>query len=348
MVGTKQEHLRTIVSRLGFPNSEILMGLWDTMVSDREAEWIAHLPATPHELAARLGQDEIEVAQGLADLYDRGLVLLDEGAAEGPRYVTTENPGWLMDLVLFDRRYVEKYGEAFLDRWREFYNRELVHTYEHPDPEARPWRVIPIAEKVQDSRSVLPFEQVAALVRRAERISVQRCPCRVRERACDYPLETCFAFDRVAEYHIRRGVGRELTVEEALDILKRCEELGLVHTTENTDRPTVICNCCSCCCVFLRAITVHGKQAVMEESRFQAVVDEAACTACGICEERCQFGAIKRQEGPARVKAALCMGCGLCASTCPAGAITLVEVKDPSFIPKQQWSLLDEILPSGD
>ena len=347
MENAKRDHLRTFAGRVGFPDSEILISLLDMMVSDREAEWIAHLPGTPHDLAERLGQDEAEIAQGLADLYDRGLVLIEE-SPEGPRYITTENPGWLMDLILFDRRYVERYGEAFLDRWREFYNRELVHTYEHPDPEARPWRVIPIAEKVEDSRSVLPFEQVAALVRQAERISVQQCPCRVRERACDNPLETCFAFDRVAEYHIRRGVGRELTVDEALDILKRCEELGLVHTTENTDRPTVICNCCPCCCVFLRAITVHGKQAVMEESRFQAVVDQEACIACGTCEERCHFGAIKRLEGPAQVNAALCMGCGLCASACPVGAITLVEVRDPSFIPKQQWSLLDEISPQGD
>lgn len=346
MKPTKYEHLRMIAGRLGFAESEILIGLWDTMVSDREAEWIAHLPAAPRELAERLSQDEAEIAQGLADLYNRGLVLLDEEALEGPCYVMTENPGWMMDLILFDKRYVEKYGEAFLDRWREFYNRELVHTYEHPDPEARPWRVLPIAEEVNDPRAVLPFEHVAALMRQAERISVQECPCRVRERACDHPLETCFAFDRVAEYHIRRGLGREITVEEALDILKRCEELGLVHTAENTDRPTVICNCCSCCCVFLRAITVHGKQDVIEKSRFQAVVDEEACIACGTCEERCHFGAIERMEGPARVNAALCVGCGLCASSCPVGAITLVETEDPSFVPKQQWSLLDEISPS--
>ncbi len=342
MPHNKREHLHKIAAHLGFPESEILMGLWDTMVSEREAEWIANLPATPHELAERLGQDEAEVARGLANLYDRGLALIREQTTEGPCYIADDNPGRLMDLVLFDKRYIEMYGEEFLDRWRAFYNEELVHIYEHPDPDTRPFRVIPIAEKVNDPRSVLPYEQVASLVRRAERISVQICPCRVRERACDNPLETCLAFDRIAEYHIQRGIGRELTVDEALELLKRCEDLGLVHTTENADQPTVICNCCPCCCVFLRAITAHGKRAVIDKSRFQAVVNVDACLACGTCEERCHFGAIKRHEGPAQVRADLCMGCGLCASACPAGAITLVEVRDESFIPSQKGGFLGE------
>ncbi len=331
----KRGHLKRIVAQFGFPESETLLGLWDAMVSAQEAGWIAHLPATAGELAARLGEDPQTVVAGLADLYDRGLVLRSEQAPDGPRYEAETNGGVLMDLVLFDRRYLARHGPEFLNAWRRFYNEELVHTYEHPAPDERPFRVIPVGEQVQDRRTALPYEQVAALVRGARRISVEHCPCRTRERACDNPLETCLAFDHVADYMIGRGIGRELTADQALDLLARCEELGLVHVTENADHPLVLCNCCPCCCVFLRAMTVHAKQDVIDASRYRAVVDRALCTACGRCVERCHFGAMALAEGAAQVDAGRCLGCGLCATTCPVEAIALVEVRPPAFIPQQ-------------
>lgn len=326
MQKSKRHYLQQIAAQIGFPHSETLIHLWDTMVTDREAAWIAHLPATPRELAARLGDDPDTVAQGLDDLYARGLVLRHEQPDGALRYEPHTNGGVLMDLVLFDRRYLAWHGPSFLDAWRRFYNEELVHTYEHPDPDQRPFRVLPVGERVQDRRAALPYQHVVALVQRARRISVENCPCRTRERACDNPVETCLAFDHVADYMIARGVGRELGTDEALALLARCEDLGLVHTTENVDRPLLLCNCCPCCCVFLRAITVHAKQDVIDASPYRAFVDAELCTACGRCVTRCHFGAMSLVQGAAQADPARCLGCGLCASTCPAGAIALVEV----------------------
>ncbi len=331
-----------IAARYGFAESEILIGLLTTMMTPTEAEWLVELPATAGELAARLGQEPDAVAAGLADLFDRGLALIRELTPAGPLYFCDDNPGRLMDLVLFDRRYVAQYGVEFLDRWRVFYNRELVHNYEWPDPTARPFRVVPVAEHVRDPRAAMPYERVADLVRGARRISVQRCPCRLRERACDNPLETCLAFDRAADYHLQRKIGREIDEGEALAILARVEELGLVHLTENGDRPDLICNCCPCCCVFLRAMTVHGKQDVIHTSRFVAQIDPEACQACGACVQRCHFAAIAQESGPAQVDAARCFGCGLCTSTCPAGAITLAERAVRPFILTQEAHFLGD------
>jgi ferredoxin len=338
MNDAKHAHLSRIVAHLGFPDTSILMQLWDAMVSETEAEWVAHLPATAPELAARLGQDEATVTAGLQDLYMRGLALSSQETEQGPLYVADTAAGRLMDLVLFDPRY-QAYGEAFLDLWRDFYNQELVHTTEQPY--GRSFRLVPVLENADDPRSALPYEQVAELVRRARRVAVQNCPCRTRERACDNPLETCISFDRVADYVVQRGIGRELTVDEALAILQRCEALGLVHLSENTNQPTVICNCCPCCCGFLCAVTVHGKQFVVEGTRYRARVDDTRCTGCGACEERCHFGAIAVQEVFAEVDAARCMGCGLCASACPAEAITMVTVEAPSYIPISSRGFLD-------
>ena len=344
MTHTKRQSLQRIADHLGFPDSETLIGLWDVMVSEREAAWIAELPATARELAERLGEDlggedtsgedAGDVAEGLADLYGRGLVLRSEQPDGDTRYVAESNAGVLMDLILFDRRYLAWHGQVFLDRWRRFYNEELVHTYEHPDPDSRPFRVVPVREQVHDPRTALPYEQVAALVRDARRISLEHCPCRTREQACESPLETCLAFDQVADYMIERGVGREIDAAEALAVLGRCEEQGLVHITENADRPLVLCNCCPCCCVFLRAMTVHAKRDVIDASRYRAVVDQARCIACGLCVERCHFRAMAL-DGAAQVAEERCLGCGLCATTCPAEAIRLVETQAPGFIPRQ-------------
>ena len=106
-------------------------------------------------------------------------------------------------------------------------------------------------------------------------------------------------------------------------VLRRAEEAGLVHSTSNTRGDIwYVCNCCTCCCGILRGIAEFGLQHSIAQSAFRMRVDEAACTACGTCLERCRFGALT-VEAVACVDAARCIGCGLCASVCPAGALSL-------------------------
>jgi len=53
------------------------------------------------------------------------------------------------------------------------------------------------------------------------------------------------------------------------------------------------------------------------------VVEEAACTACGLCELSCPYDAIHVREGVARVDASRCVGCGLCVTRCRPGVLRL-------------------------
>ncbi len=53
-------------------------------------------------------------------------------------------------------------------------------------------------------------------------------------------------------------------------------------------------------------------------------VDPAACDACGLCSEICQYHAIVALGTEPLVFADLCHGCGGCARVCPRGAITEV------------------------
>ena len=50
-----------------------------------------------------------------------------------------------------------------------------------------------------------------------------------------------------------------------------------------------------------------------------AVIDREACTLCGLCEERCQFGAAH----PPGIDVIACEGCALCEYVCPVGAVTM-------------------------
>jgi MinD superfamily P-loop ATPase len=54
-----------------------------------------------------------------------------------------------------------------------------------------------------------------------------------------------------------------------------------------------------------------------------AFVNKDGCIRCGICEERCRFGAIDLED--LEVNPILCEGCGVCEASCPEDAISLEE-----------------------
>lgn len=60
-----------------------------------------------------------------------------------------------------------------------------------------------------------------------------------------------------------------------------------------------------------------------------AVIDPKRCIGCGICAQRCRFGAIHATEDPAsrtfEVDPVSCEGCGVCADNCPENAVTMVS-----------------------
>lgn len=61
-------------------------------------------------------------------------------------------------------------------------------------------------------------------------------------------------------------------------------------------------------------------------SKITVRIDEALCRGCGVCEETCDYKAIRvayRRDGNfiARIEEDMCRGCGACVSVCPTGAI---------------------------
>jgi MinD superfamily P-loop ATPase len=64
---------------------------------------------------------------------------------------------------------------------------------------------------------------------------------------------------------------------------------------------------------------------VNQETEFSgskvAVIDEEACTLCGLCAEKCRFHAAR----PPEIDPIACEGCGVCEFVCPEGAVKMVD-----------------------
>jgi len=178
-------------------------------------------------------------------------------------------------------------------------------------------RVVP-AQNTVKSEWILPYEDVRGILLSAKTFHVQDCICRAQQdyigRRCDFPVNMCLSYSS----NERAPVSGDISQDEALAILDRSEEIGLVHTVSNVvSNMGYICNCCGCCCAILRGITDWGIENSVAYANYYAVIDPEICSGCGTCIERCQVHAISEQEGVSVVDRERCIGCGLCVTGCP-------------------------------
>ncbi len=129
-------------------------------------------------------------------------------------------------------------------------------------------------------------------------------------------------FGTGAHFYVENGIGREISREEAVRILKEAMDAGLVLQPGNAQKAWSICVCCGCCCMLLKYLKKMDKPARIAHSSFFADVDVDDCNACGLCEERCPMDAV-RLDDVAGVDRERCIGCGICVGACPAEAIRL-------------------------
>ncbi|MHA1265361.1 MAG: ATP-binding protein [Candidatus Helarchaeota archaeon] len=209
-------------------------------------------------------------------------------------------------------------------------------------------RVIEVDKTLEmDKQQILTYQDVEKIVREAgqldNNIAVLPCTCRTMAMMlksspeCDRTIENCLVFGVPAQYVVEEGIGRYITVQETLDILKQAEKEGCVHITQNTiDRQGFICNCCTCCCGILSTAVKYNYWDIFQKSDYLPVFDMEKCIRCKKCVNLCPFFALIYQAGEKedksediiRVREDICIGCGLCASNCPKEAIRLKKVRD--------------------
>ncbi len=123
---------------------------------------------------------------------------------------------------------------------------KLIHAYEIAydaiTPEAETTfpaiRVITIDSTVDAENTVQTHDQVRSYIEENELISVTECFCRHAALLRDedthgMPNDVCMQFGMAAQFAEQRLGGRLLNKDEAMDVIKRSEEAGLIHMASN-------------------------------------------------------------------------------------------------------------------
>jgi Fe-S-cluster-containing hydrogenase component 2 len=311
----------------GFPTTEsrIEIEILRQLFSPEEAEIMLSLGPSPEPVsavAAKMGRDEAELAKQLYDMSRRGLILRFRVSEEQALYFLAP---WVVGIWEFQ---VKNLNSENIRLYEKYYDEAMVP--ERRRSKVAGFRVIPVEQEVRDDSRVETYEKVSEIIESSARFAVSECICR-KEAAmlghgCDKLLEACMMFDMAADYYIENGFGREISKEEARQILAKAEEDGLVHHSSNhLGKKIFICNCCGCCCKALSHVNRHGNPDAIARSNYRAVVDPDQCNACEICLDRCQVDAIGMVDDVAAVDEGKCIGCGLCVSTCPTEGISLAR-----------------------
>jgi NAD-dependent dihydropyrimidine dehydrogenase PreA subunit len=214
-------------------------------------------------------------------------------------------------------------------------------------------RIIPVEKSIAHENLVETYSNVREIIKNAdEPIAVTNCVCRQkqdvrRERdPCKLTdrYETCLGFGHSAQMYIDQGWARKISKKEALKILDKNEETGLILQPGNAIRPDFICSCCGCCCGLLRDLKKMNNPAKLLKTNYVVEIDSELCIGCGICIDRCQMGALNLIDDVSTVNRKKCLGCGLCVVTCSAEAIKLKNKEKETTPPKTTDDLNATIL----
>ena len=311
----------------GFPATEsgIEIRILKRLFTPREAELAANLTMMLEPAAAiaeRVGKSEAETTQLLADMSKKGLILR---SAKGGQtlYMAAQF------VVGIWEYHVNDLDEDLINDFNE-YVPHLMKT--QLKLKTQQLRVIPVSESVDAEMNIMPYEKAEEIVRSQSKIVVAPCICRKEHKmvgkGCDKPEEACLIFGGGAYFYEENGIGRSISQEEALTILKSGAKAGLVLQPGNSKKPLNICMCCGCCCQILKNLRSLDEPARIACTSYLAEVNPENCTACETCVEYCQMDAITVDD-VAQIDPKRCIGCGLCVTACEFNAITLLE-KDES------------------
>jgi len=108
---------------------------------------------------------------------------------------------------------------------------------------------------------LLTIDEAKEIMDIAEGLALGPCDCRAVFKNCDNPVNTeiMLGLSRNVFIEERPHNYREITRQEARDVLEQCHRRGLIPTIVKCRQDFyAICNCCSCCCVPLRLSKQYG------------------------------------------------------------------------------------------
>ncbi|MEX2681937.1 MAG: DUF362 domain-containing protein [Candidatus Sigynarchaeota archaeon] len=191
----------------------------------------------------------------------------------------------------------------------------------------------PVGEEIGEK--ILLAKNVADIIKKFDDIAVGNCFCRAYHAVLgdkckiNAPLEVCMTFGKSARHVVQQGFARKISKDEALAILQKAEDAGLVHKafhnkSDVKEIENSICNCCPDCCDTFQ-FWRNGSTPLVNYASYIAKINDDGCTGCGTCESKCPVGAAYVDDGKAKIKQDVCIGCGVCAHFCPENTISLLE-----------------------
>jgi ferredoxin len=194
-------------------------------------------------------------------------------------------------------------------------------------------RALVYEDKIPVSSEVTSYENAREIIRQAGFGAIGICYCRHKKQHLEQPCAKgapmegiCISLGSGAKFLVRRGFAKQQSVEQLLAVLARARELGLTHITDNIrQKPSFICNCCSCCCELMAGVQAGYFEGIAK-APFLAQVDEQRCNGCGLCLKACNVAALQSsgKQQPVKLKPPVCLGCGVCVSACKREALSLV------------------------
>ena len=354
-MATKDDYQELLAS-LGSADSDRLRKILENMMTPDQAKMAVALPGTPEEVAAQTGFDVDKVKESLEAMFYKGAVVPKGNLVERERYRFHRSIGHFHDIAAASALLDIEKDKPFFELWYDFVMNEMypgfAQNFKHaPQPMQR---MVPAYKSIEGLDGILPTENFPEMMRAQERIAVVPCSCRLITASVEEPCathdevahEACVLFNRSAEYCVARGSGRELTIEEALELNDIWEESGLLHKWHNNtmvEGSGVSCQCCRDCCMEYVPVDMTpdleiGK--IWAKSRYIAYDIQDDCTGCQTCVDRCLFDAIEmvKVEGSKKLKAAVdpekCFGCGVCVVGCKDDALKMKLVRPPDHIPE--------------
>jgi len=289
---------------------------------------LARNPVTAAEIAKEKGKDEAEVTALLEGMANKGLCVSfrSEGKTcyEGASFM----PG-IFEFQFMGGRATER--EKKIARLLHAYKEAYTAVKGEPKTSFPLTRVISVDRKISVQNAVHTYDQVATYIRKYDPLCVGTCYCRHAaklrgEEVHGMPMEVCMWFGKRGEYAAERLGGRKVSKEEAMKILDKAEEAGLVHMSRNTtEEIDFLCNCDRWHCTVIQGVLKQPKPGLIFNSGFEPRFDPERCNACEACVDRCPSGALKMGDKALPVvNLDRCFGCAMCAAGCEPEAIAMV------------------------
>lgn len=251
------------------------------------------------EIAKKCGKSEEETHKLLLQLEDVGVIesKVENGIEEFMILIFV--PG-VFELMVTNTTQIDEYPQI-AKAFEEYTRIRMGKLVPNVPRGYGVMRVIPIETAIDGASRVASYEELSYWLDKYDpSIGVTDCECRISRRVmgegCGHlEKDMCIMVGHTAESCIRTGKARRISKQEALDILKRAEENGLMHQVTNIDGEDKIfgiCNCCRCSCFGLRT-SQYFNTPNLSNNNFIARIDEEKCVACGQCVETCPGDALR-------------------------------------------------------